>query len=219
VCYLLAPIDEVFMPFESIDDFVAQYQQALESDWYWWKTLDQPILDLCEQHPGHADVRVNFAKIALVNRTYRANLHMGAKGAEWALAGLLRDQHADALVAPLQQLATFGANELPVVVDVHRALVVLVRDEVTGRRENSFLAKYLSFHLPEVVPLFDKYAYARGWQLAGHALEQVDYEEWPNSAYCYYCEVVALLAGRIRDAGIETVNLKLVDNMLYDRSW
>ena len=42
--------------------------------YYWWIPLDRPILAACKDHPAHSDYCEVYAKVALVNRMYSANL-------------------------------------------------------------------------------------------------------------------------------------------------
>jgi len=51
-----------------------------DPDYYWWIPLDRPILTACKDHPGHSDYSEVYAKVAMVNRMYSAQLRRGKIG-------------------------------------------------------------------------------------------------------------------------------------------
>lgn len=193
-----------------VDDFVSGYASA----GLWWEALDRPILRACKEYPTHSDAREVFGKVALVNRAYRANLQMGVKDAEWKLAELLVNDNADKVISPLSCVSAFSRDTLETILAVHDDLVRLTY-RVTNRVENSFCAKYLSFHFPEVVPLFDGYAYACSWRLMKERLPRGLYRDRWNVDYGYHCEAVLALVEVLHERGIRKPVLKLVDSVLY----
>ncbi len=193
-----------------VDDFVAGYALAD----LWWEALDRPILRACRERPEHSDPHEVFGKVALVNRAYRANLQMGVKDAEWQLAERLVRDNVDGLISPLNSVTTFTRDTLGTVLDVHEGLVRLTY-KVANRVENSFCAKYLSFHFPGVVPLFDRYAYACSWRLMTEGLPRGLYANRWNVDYGYHCEAVLALVEVLHKQGIREPVLKLVDSVLY----
>jgi hypothetical protein len=182
---------------------------------YWWEPLDRPILTACRMMPNHVANEEVFAKIALVNRVYRANLHLGTTNAEWKLAELLVRMKFDNTIAQLRKLKSFSNKTKASVIAAHEDFVKIAY-KVTKRVENSFCAKYLSSHFPAVLPIFDSKSYATSWKLKGGSLGKDLYDNNRNCDYGYHCEAILLLITDLRREGISNPNLKLIDSILYE---
>jgi hypothetical protein len=128
--------------------------------YYWWIPLDRPILSACKDYPANTDYCEVYAKVALVNRMYSAQLGRGKVEkykAEDKVAAALCKSDIDNFIEPLFNLDTLTVTDLPKVVKCHTRLVQIVRK---GAKNDalSFASKYLSFHVPRVVPIFDSRA-------------------------------------------------------------
>jgi len=194
---------------------VDKYVNAIKNarHWYWWKYLDRPILEICKDHPEHVKSELVFAKVALINRVYRTNLQMGSRDAEQRLADKLVAAKADRFISALTRIQTFDRRALPSILAVHETFVRLAY-RITGRVENSFCSKYLSFHYPASVLIFDNYAYAALKAIRDSVPRGLYPRNW-NRRYAYHCEAVLILLDELRDRGINRPNLKLVDHVLY----
>lgn len=199
----------------SVTRALADFLEAYRSASYDWERLDRILLDACAATPHHTNVGDVFAKVALINRTYRANLQMGAKNAEWDVAERLVRVGFDGTIADVLPPLRLNRETAPLVVDVHRRLVEVCR-EITGRVQNSFASKYLAFHAPLAVPIFDGWAYKASWDLVGqHATGWLAAKAKPNADYGWHVEAVLLLAEHLRDAGVVDPDLKKIDIVLY----
>jgi hypothetical protein len=196
----------------NVAEFVERYRDT-ETD-YWWEALDRPIFRACSDSPQHLDAKEVFGKVALINRCYRANLHMGAKNAEWNLAGAMVKGRFDDVMERLQVVAGFSRDELPRILNAHEEFVRLAHD-VTKRTENSFCAKYLSFHFPKSVPIFDSFAYNVSWQLEKDHIPTGLYADNWNVDYGYHCEALLRLIDALHNEGVANPDLKRVDYILY----
>ncbi|SRR5260370_41498416 len=77
-------------------------------DWhyYWWIPLDRPIITACKEHPGHSDYSEVYAKVAMVNRMYSAQLGRGKMGkydAEDRVTKALCKSDIDKFIKPLRE--------------------------------------------------------------------------------------------------------------------
>jgi hypothetical protein len=199
------------MAVRNTKDFIKAYRMAQ----YWWEPLDRPILTACRKMPNHVSNEEVFAKIALVNRVYRANLHLGTTDAEWKLATLLVKINFDNTIAQLRNLKSYSNKSKALVIATHEDFVKITY-KVTKRVENSFCAKYLSSHFPAVVPIFDGKSYATSWKLKGRYLGKDLYHNNWNSDYGYHCEAILLLISDLRQERISNPSLKLIDKILYE---
>ena len=139
---------------------------------------------------------------------------MGVRNAEWKLAELMVNKEVDKFIRDIGRLDRFCRSALNEVLALHEQLVCLAQ-EVTGRVENSFCAKYLSFHYPKIIPIFDNYAYGKSWELAGRDLPKGLYIANKNVDYCYHCEAVIRLMGLLLETGVAEPDIKVIDYVLY----
>jgi hypothetical protein len=139
---------------------------------------------------------------------------MAGGDSEEKLASAMVDEGFDSIVSPLSGLSRFTSQTLTTVVGVHEKFVQLAR-AVTGRTENSFCAKYLSFHHPQAVPIFDHNAYNSSWRLMQDRLPKGLYKDNWNIDYGYHCEAILHLTKALEDAGIRDYDLKQIDYVLY----
>jgi hypothetical protein len=199
---------------KTLADFLSEYKRV-QAQGYNWQVMDDTLFELCRRYPGHIEPREIVAKVGLVNRAYRANLQMGTEDAEWKLAQHLKNSDIDEHLNKLRSLPSFNDATAPVVLQAHHRLVEVCK-EVTGRWALSFASKYLSFHAPRVVPIFDSYSYAEGWKYARGSVAS----PLPGAAaedYRWHTASVLFLANHLRTQGIEP-DVKLIDVVLYGQA-
>lgn len=208
------------MKLKQIKDFIQAYRNVDRNvdDYYYFKHLDQAIFYACRKNPDHNDKNEVFAKIALVNRTYRANLdrYLGRarKDSEWGLAERFVHEKIDNKLLPLKDIRRFNRNSIDTIVQTHEKLIK-VTYSITKKTQNSFCSKYLSFHFPKIVPIFDSYSYTASWNLVGRQVKATRFDENRNYDYGYHCEAILLLVEVLLRSGIKNPDLKLVDCVLY----
>ena len=203
-----------------IETFVREYKKTYEDQY--WKSLDWPILEICKgKYKSHTGAEVDkvWAKIALINRVYRTNLHFGKKGSEWKLAEVLADRETkfDDNIHFLSALP-FSEKNFDQIIKIHEYFVDVVKRNVTGRIENSFCSKYLNLHFPDSVPIFDQYSYSVSWKIIGRKLynhgELKPYDKNQNIDYACHCFAVLKLISNLESKNIP-VDLKVIDQTLY----
>jgi len=204
------------MKLKQIKDFIQAYRNV--DDYYYFKHIDQAILTACRKNPDHNDESEVFAKIALVNRIYRANLDRylvrAGKDSEWRLAERFVHEKIDNKLLPLKDIRRFNRNSIDTIVQTHEKLIK-VTYSITKKTQNSFCSKYLSFHFPKIVPIFDSYSYTASWNLVGRQVKATRFDENRNYDYGYHCEAILLLVEVLLRSGIKNPDLKLVDCVLY----
>ena len=201
---------------KTVQWFINEYRNAHNT--YSWPLLDEAIFSTVRKYPLHDDVSSAYAKVVLINRVYRANIQMCRKGAEDLLAlGLVKE--ADSLINPLSTLRVFNKESSDIVVDVHNNFVKLIQRSVrTNWICNSFASKYLNFHYPQIVPIFDSNAYSTAWELVGDRLPRGLYMDRANRDFCIFCAYVLELADELRSQGIKHINIKFIDAVLHGKA-
>lgn len=212
------------MKLKHVKDFIRAYENVCNDreDYYYSEPLDQAILRACRKNPNHHSRNNVFAKIALVNRTYRANLgrYLGSaeKYPEWQLAKIFIQKDIDGLLSPLKHIRCFNRSSIDKIVQAHEKLVE-VTYLVTNKAENSFCSKYLRFHFPKIIPIYDRFSYVASWSLVGKEVKAARgatrFDDNKNCEYGYHCEAVLLLLEALLKKGIKDPDLRLVDCVLY----
>ena len=131
-----------------------------DSQWV-WHAGDQALYRLCEVHPDHSSVQGTVAKLWLIGRSYAAALERSrAPGSKTGAAlyevaaSSLRESSLDTYVATLRAIRSLDANNVPLLLKTHAHLVGLLKPH-TGDDKRSLASKYLHFHAPEAVPIYD----------------------------------------------------------------
>ncbi len=210
------------MPFKSIEEFCNAYQRLEMSGWYEWAALDKMLVKVCSAAPDHKQVDEVFAKIAIINRTYRANLQLAASEAERKVAEQFVAGHVDKIIDPLHRISTFSSVVLSPLLDVHEKLAGLA-GKITRKVNNSFVSKYLHFHFPRVVPIFDNISYANSWNLARVSWEDGSppeseyrlYHRRKTCDYGYHCSALLRIIEELKGRKIAKPSPKLLDVLLY----
>lgn len=182
-----------------------------DPQYYWWIALDRPILTTCNDHPSHTDYCEVYAKVALVNRIYNAQLGRGKRRkyeAEDRVANALFKSDIDRFIEPLLSLSGLSEPVLPKVIDCHKQLVKVVR-RGAGNDAVSFSSKYLSFHSPRVFPIFDSRAVKTARQILNGISSFRGYGSFEK-----HCRRILALMDLLAQEKIEP-SLKMIDYVLY----
>jgi hypothetical protein len=195
----------------TIDKFIAAYKKY-DPDYDDSRYLNEAISQTFQKYPHHTSTEQVFAKISLVNRVQRANIVRRRKGAEWTLAEFLVNKKFDNTITPLKKIRKFDAETLPEIVDVHKRFVNTAK-KVLRIRAVSFCSKYLHFHFPKIIPIFDSKASETAWKLVGKEIKDC---YGYRSDYEHYCLAILNIIEKLSLHGIRSININAIDHLLYD---
>ena len=198
---------------QEIIKLLSEYNKARGD--YYFKYLDETLFDLCKKFPDHTDEQKVFAKVAIINNVYRANLHMSGRGAEQRLAAHLVKVKFDDKIELLRNMSAFDKATINDIVRIHGYFVRLT-DNLLGKRAISFCSKYLNFHFPNIVPIFDSRAYKTIWRYVGAELNHLDYDDKINADYAYFCDAILEIVKILEANHVKHPSLKIIDVLLYD---
>ncbi|MBI5187412.1 MAG: hypothetical protein HZA01_17025 [Nitrospinae bacterium] len=85
---------------KDIRKFCDNYKRLENNGTYRWKILDETLLGICDAYPSHTSADEVFSKVALINRSYRANLHFTGKDTEEKIAKAFVKKGLDKVLAP-----------------------------------------------------------------------------------------------------------------------
>lgn len=123
---------------------------------------------MCEEHPRHIQVGTVAGKVWLIGRSYAAAVErrtVPAGASHVSIEGFYKDQVAPALISSdidqkldlVRQHTELSGESLLAVLDAHHHLVTVLR-RFTHQDKRSLASKYLHFHAPMQVPIYDSVA-------------------------------------------------------------
>ena len=126
-----------------------------------WGLANQTLYDLCKEYPNHTDADQIVAKLWLIGRSYAAAIER-RKNAKGYVGDFYYDTVAPAMISAGQDLDSKIAllNSLKSIddlLDTH-AYLMGIFNSLTGMDKRSLASKYLHFHCPEAVFIYDSVA-------------------------------------------------------------
>lgn len=149
---------------------IDEYQKSVTEYKDKWRVLDDVLLRLCRDNPGHTTRREVYAKLWIIGRTYATGIERkvatkGTQGSSLSQVAehfLAHGQKLDRLFDELRGITEpLTPAKLRIIVSVHGRIVTFLRP-ITRKRQStrSFVSKYMHFHNP-VVPIYDSIAAAK----------------------------------------------------------
>lgn len=127
-----------------------------------WDLGNEVLYDLCRKHPSHRSDDEVLAKVLLIGRVYAASIerrrdNRDIRGDDFYLdvvVPTIRRSDIDGWFQPLRPLKTPTAAA---VIPVHARLTQLFT-KISGLEKRSLASKYLHFHFPKLVYIYDSRA-------------------------------------------------------------
>jgi hypothetical protein len=126
-----------------------------------WDVANEVLYALCRLHPNHDDEAVNIAKVWLIGRAYAAAIERGSKSDYQGddlytkrVGPALKQCGMDKVLMPVRKLRRPDAK---IVCKAHAAIVVRFR-RISKLNHPSLASKYLHFHCPGAVYIYDSRA-------------------------------------------------------------
>ena len=123
------------------------------------------LYQMCEEHPSHNDIGVIHGKIWLIGHAYSASVvrtkevqkFEGSNFIRDVVAPKLKNSDLDKWISEVKDIERLTLDNYERVLDIHNKFVKLLQ-EVTGHSKRSLASKYLHFHLPQSVLIYDSIA-------------------------------------------------------------
>ena len=183
-----------------------------------WDLGNQTLYDLCRKHPDHRSVDVIVAKMWLIGRSYASSIERrrdshSVKGDDFYLDTVgprIKRAGIDSWFDAVRELRR---PNLSVVVPAHKRLTDLFR-EISGLEMRSLASKYLHFHFPRAVYIYDERA-GRAIRLMNPRLRMKTsaYDRY-DRAYARFVQGCATAHDEIEQLLGRTVTPREVDNVL-----
>lgn len=143
--------------------FVAQQWKSFQKKCNLWSVADEELYALCKKYPDHSDRHAVIAKLWVIGRTYAAALERRKK--RIATTDELYQEVADRLcekldadIARVKRFTALSPEALKEVLYLHNKMIDYLkaeREAQTFPQKRSLASKYLHFHLPNLVPIYD----------------------------------------------------------------
>lgn len=203
---------------------LAEYDRAHAEYKSRWEVMDATLQDLCEKHPGHGDLRVVVAKLAIIGRAYATGLERGVRslasqgGALLVIADHVYENRAEIDRIIRRVIALRGRpdeEKLTTILRAHGRLAALISEvTIKGRSARSFVSKYLHFHSP-IVPIYDSYAWNRLREIVPQHRELELLPELGDSPYRRFLERYWSLHRELRRAGRKPTARRIDSYLLH----
>ncbi len=122
-----------------------------------WRFTNKVLYNLFKKHPKH-DKEIIIAKIWIIGRTHAASIERGAKTKDIDLlmqrAGeRIKKLKLDKYISKIRN----NRKKIELILEAHKKLVDIFK-ELTGLEKRSLASKYLHYHFPEFVFIYDSRA-------------------------------------------------------------
>lgn len=120
---------------------------------------NEVLYRMCAARPLHADFDTIQSKFALIGRYYGTSLERQVRSTVTTkeVVEAIRQSHLDGQIERLKTVDRPTQDNLDILLDAHQYLTNLL-ESVTGVRKSSLASKYLHFHAPRSVFIFDSKA-------------------------------------------------------------
>ncbi|MCF9126299.1 hypothetical protein J8A01_23355 [Vibrio parahaemolyticus] len=144
---------------------------------------------MCSERPKHNDIDTIVSKLWIIGRAYSASIERKA-GKEFDIkdaAKLLAKSEIDLHIERLQDIERPTHENISVVLSAHKYLTDLL-NEATGIDKRSLASKYLHFHAPKAVFIYDSIANRNiRHRLRGKRFNYSKQYDDQYSSFCYKC--------------------------------
>lgn len=129
----------------------------IDYDSYLFTFGNNVLYEMCEKCPGHKDAKIGeiASKLNLIGRSYSASIERGVKGFKIAsIARAMQESDLDEHIGRLRSIELVDVDNLDELLKAHKRLTELFFD-ATKRHKRSLASKYLHFHAPKAVFIYD----------------------------------------------------------------
>ena len=120
---------------------------------------NEVLYRMCSERPLHDDIDTITSKFRIIGRAYSAAIERGA-GNEFKIetaAALIKNSEIDAHISKLKNIDRPTHENLGILLTAHKYLTDVLKSS-TGIEKRSLVSKYLHFHAPRAVFIYDSIA-------------------------------------------------------------
>lgn len=133
-------------------------------EYQYWDLGNKILYDLCKKYPKHTEVDEIFAKIWLIGRSYSVAIERRKSNRDISndefykkVCNTIKQNKIDKKLDKLKSLSKYNEETIKIILEVYEDINKIFK-ELTGINKTSLISKYLHFHFPEIVPIYDSRA-------------------------------------------------------------
>lgn len=150
---------------------------------------NEVLYRMCKERPLHNDVDTVSSKLWLIGRAYSASIERKA-GKDFKIqqaAELIISSEIDSEISNIQKIDRPTHENIDQILRAHKHLMDVLC-EATGLEKRSLASKYLHFHAPKAVFIYDSIANRNVRSiLKGFRVKISNPYDYGYSAFCYRC--------------------------------
>jgi len=150
-----------------------------KTPWDWGNSV---LYDMCKSNPGHNNESKALGKIWIIGRSYSAAIERGAgKHRDESkdfyaekVGPMLARSDIDKWIKKLTKIGRITESNIEILLEIHAEFVEEIHG-ITDKKKRSLASKYLHFHAPESVFIYDS--------IANKEIRSLLREETPRFSY------------------------------------
>jgi hypothetical protein len=139
---------------------------------------------MCTERPRHDDIDTIESKLCLIGRTYSAAIERKA-GKEFLISNAaerIRSSRLDDQISELQRIDRIDIENARVLLHAHKYFTNILKD-ATGVDKRSLASKYLHFHAPRSVFIYDSKANKKIREIVNASKKRFELKKSFDDAY------------------------------------
>lgn len=183
------------------------------------------LYDLCKIHPRHEKEDEIHAKVWLIGRAYAAAIERGRSGDgssdrfyrdEVIPAFMKNGKKLDAGIAKLNASEGGFRENTEIALALHKQLLDIIY-RITKKEKRSLVSKYLHFHCPDLVPIYDSRVCAAARKIVNRPVIPSDWKKKKFDAeYATFFARILAIAEEIEKKTGDQVKPRDIDDFLLD---
>ena len=168
---------------------------------------NQVLYDMCKKYPHHDDTDIIVSKIWLIGRSYAAaierrktddnNINEDFMYSKVAPVIKRRSKKIDSMIDELNSLDGNYKDNVETVLELHKYLMDTFK-QITGLEKRSLASKYLHFHCPDKVLIYD----SRAKESARKVVHRPNINpKWKNKYDEQYADFCARIIAMVNEIG------------------
>lgn len=187
-----------------------------------WDWANSVLYEMCQSNPHHNDEEKALGKIWLIGRTYAAAIERGAgkhhkESVDFyteKVAPMLVNSNIDKWIEELKKIDRITEGNVEVLLEVHSQFVERIQS-ITDKKKRSLASKYLHFHAPESVFIYDSIVNRQIRSLLGKKMPRFSYIKGYDDSYSRFVSRCLYMRNElVEPALVKKVSPRFLDKVL-----
>ena len=190
-----------------------------------WEFMNKILYDMCSKYPTHTDTSIVMAKICLIGRSYSASIERRKTKPktedsddfyEQKVAPKIMKSDIDKWLSSLKKYKKIRQECLPEILKTHFN-VMKIFNKISGLNKRSLASKYLHFHLPKLLYIYDSRA-IKGLRSILPRQKAINMLTGYDDEYSKFCYKLFSLQKQIENKHHKKLSTRQLDRLLLLKS-